>query len=112
MTATVVAARAGPRPSCYRLSRNVCGLLPAACHPRDVAGIRGAVDATAGVTGHNGEVAGRAGKLIAPFARTEPREAPPTGWALAFDAAVAVGAAAGAVYEIAERSVQAVVVPA
>ena len=34
---------------------------------------------------------------------------PPTGWALAFDAAVAVGAAIGAVYEMAERSIVATV---
>ena len=43
------------------------------------------------------------------FARSEPRGAPPTGWALAFDAAVAVGAAIGAVYEMAERSVSATI---
>ncbi len=46
------------------------------------------------------------------FARSEPRGAPPTGWALAFDAAVAVGAAIGAVYEMAERSVGATVMVA
>jgi signal transduction histidine kinase len=50
-------------------------------------------------------VAGGTGRLIAFFARSERRGAAPTGWALAFDAAVAVGAAAGAVYEMAERSV-------
>jgi signal transduction histidine kinase len=49
-------------------------------------------------------VAGRNGKLIAFFTRAEPRGAPPTGWALAFDAAVALGAAIGAVYEMAERN--------
>jgi len=48
-------------------------------------------------------VAARTGRLIAFFTRAEPRGAPPTGWALAFDAAVAVGAAIGAVYEMAER---------
>ena len=53
--------------------------------------------------GHNDGVAGRTGRLIAFFTRAEPRGAPPTGWALAFDAAVAVGAAIGAVYEMAER---------
>jgi signal transduction histidine kinase len=38
---------------------------------------------------------------------------PPTGWALAFDAAVALGAATGAVYEMAERSItRAVFMPA
>jgi signal transduction histidine kinase len=58
-------------------------------------------------------VARRTGRLIAFFARAEPRGVPPTGWALAFDAAVAVGAAIGAVYEMAERSItQAVFVPA
>jgi signal transduction histidine kinase len=50
-------------------------------------------------------VAGRIGWLVAYFRRAEPREAAPSGWALAFDAAVAVGAAAGAVYEMAERSI-------
>ncbi|MGH3208086.1 MAG: sensor histidine kinase, partial [Trebonia sp.] len=49
-------------------------------------------------------MAGRTGRLIAFLARAEPRGVPPTGWALAFDAAVAVGAAIGAVYEMAERS--------
>ena len=63
--------------------------------------------------GHNDGVAGRTGRLIAFFTRAEPRGAPPTGWALAFDAAVAVGAATGAVYEMAERSItQAVFMPA
>ena len=47
----------------------------------------------------------RSGRLIAFFTKTEPRGAAPTGWALAFDAAVAVGAAIGAVYEMAERNV-------
>lgn len=56
--------------------------------------------------GDNGCVAGRRiGWLVAFFRRAEPREPPPSGWALAFDAAVAMGAAAGAVYEMAERSV-------
>jgi signal transduction histidine kinase len=39
------------------------------------------------------------------FKRAEQRETAPSGWALAFDAAVAVGAAAGAVYEMAERAI-------
>jgi signal transduction histidine kinase len=39
-------------------------------------------------------------RLLAFFARAEPRGAPPSGWALVFDAAVAVGAALGAVYEV------------
>jgi signal transduction histidine kinase len=63
------------------------------------------VDASAWVTGHNDGMAGRTGRLIAFFTRAEPRGAPPTGWALAFDAAVALGAAIGAVYEMAERSI-------
>jgi signal transduction histidine kinase len=50
-------------------------------------------------------VAGRVGWLVAFFRRAESREAAPSGWALAFDAAVAVGAAAGAVYEMAERAI-------
>ena len=62
-------------------------------------------DAAASVTGHNEEVAGRTGRLIAFFRRAEPRGAPPTGWALALDAAVAAGAAAGAVYEVASRRI-------
>jgi signal transduction histidine kinase len=62
------------------------------------------VDAVARLPGHNDGVAARTGRLIAFFTRAEPRGAPPTGWALAFDAAVAVGAAIGAVYEMAERS--------
>ena len=45
-------------------------------------------------------MAGSARRLIAFFTRAEPRGAPPTGWALALDAAVAVGSAAGAVYEV------------
>jgi signal transduction histidine kinase len=71
------------------------------------------VDAFAWVSGHNDGVAGRTGRLIAFFARAEPRGVPPTGWALAFDAAVALGAAIGAVYEMAERSItRAVFMPA
>jgi signal transduction histidine kinase len=71
------------------------------------------VDASAWLSGHNEGVRGRTGRLIAFFARAEPRGSPPTGWALAFDAAVAAGAAIGAVYEMAERSVTlAVFVPA
>ena len=50
-------------------------------------------------------MAGRVGWLVAFFRRTEPREPAPSGWALAFDAAVAVGAAAGAVYEMADRAI-------
>jgi signal transduction histidine kinase len=44
-------------------------------------------------------------RLLAFFARAEPRGAPPSGWALAFDAAVAVGAALGAVYEVATSGI-------
>ena len=47
---------------------------------------------------------GRIGSLVAFFRRAEPRGAAPTGWALALDGAVAVGAAIGAVYEITQRS--------
>ena len=57
------------------------------------------------LAGHNGFMAGRIGRLRAFFGRAEPRAAPPSGWALTFDVAVAVGAAAGAVYELAARSV-------
>ena len=49
-------------------------------------------------------MAGRIGSLVAFFRRAEPRGAAPTGWALALDGAVAVGAAIGAVYEITQRS--------
>ena len=42
---------------------------------------------------------------MAIFRRAEPREAAPSGWALAFDVTVAVGAAVGAVYEMMERSI-------
>jgi signal transduction histidine kinase len=42
---------------------------------------------------------------VAYLRRAEPREPAPSGWALAFDAAVAVGAAAGAVYEMASRAI-------
>jgi signal transduction histidine kinase len=61
---------------------------------------------------HNGWVARRAGWLVGFFGRAEPREAAPSGWALAFDVTVAVAAAAGAFYEMAERaSPVAVMVP-
>jgi signal transduction histidine kinase len=49
-------------------------------------------------------VAGRIGSLVAFYRRAEPRGAAPTGRALALDAAVAVGAAIGAVYEMTQRS--------
>jgi signal transduction histidine kinase len=49
-------------------------------------------------------VAGRIGRVLAFFTRAEPRGAPPSGWALALDAAVAAGAAIGAVYELARRN--------
>jgi len=55
--------------------------------------------------GHNGWVTGRVASLVAIFRRAEPREAAPSGWALAFDVTVAVGAATGAVYEMMERSI-------
>jgi signal transduction histidine kinase len=50
--------------------------------------------------------------MLAFFARAEPRGAPPSGWALALDAAVAAGAAVGAVYEMSQHDlVQAVFLP-
>jgi signal transduction histidine kinase len=67
-------------------------------------GIRVPVDAVGQINGHNDDVAGRIRRLLAFFGRAEPRDPEPSGWALAFDAAVAVGAAAGAVYEMAMRS--------
>src|ERR1700722_16010009 len=70
------------------------------------------MDAFGRFTGHNDAVAARTGRLMAFFARSEPRGAPPTGWALAFDAAVAVGAAIGAGYEVAGRRVGATVMVA
>ena len=70
------------------------------------------MDAAGRGTGHNDEVAGRTGRVLAFFTRAQPRGAPPSGWALALDAAVAVGAAAGAVYEMAQRNlIQAVPLP-
>ena len=45
-------------------------------------------------------MAGRIARLLAFFRRAEPRRAAPSGWALAFDAAVAVGAAISAVAEL------------
>lgn len=63
------------------------------------------MDAAAAVTGHNDGVAGRTGRLVAFFTRADPRGAAPSGWALAFDAAVALGAAIGAVYEVAHDAV-------
>ena len=75
-------------------------------------GLRGSRDAHPTVTGHNDYVAGRTERLLAFFTRTEPREGEPSAWALTFDAAVAVGAAAGAVYEMTSRTVaQATVTP-
>ena len=49
-------------------------------------------------------MAGLIRRLVAYFTRTDPREAAPSGWALAFDAAIALGAAIGAVYEVGSRS--------
>jgi len=69
-------------------------------------GLHGAADARFPRAGHNGCVAGRIGWLLDFFRRPEPREPAPSGWALAFDAVIAVGAAAGAVYEMAERAIR------
>jgi signal transduction histidine kinase len=56
-------------------------------------------------------MAGRTSGLLALLRRAEPQSAP-SGWALALDAAVAVGAAAVAVIEVAQRTAQdRVVVP-
>lgn len=49
---------------------------------------------------------GRASGLLAFLTKAEPRSAP-SGWALALDAALAVGLAAGAVIEVGERTVEA-----
>jgi signal transduction histidine kinase len=68
-------------------------------------GLHGAEDAGLARPGHNGWVAGGIDRLSAFFRRAEPREPAPSGWALAFDVCVAVGAAAGAVYEMAERAI-------
>ena len=57
-------------------------------------------------------MAGRIGRLLAVFRRAESREAEPSAWSLTLDAVVAVGAAAGAVYEMSTRTmVQGVVLP-
>jgi signal transduction histidine kinase len=47
---------------------------------------------------------GRVGDLLAVMRRAEPRSAP-SGWALALDAAIAVGAAAGALLEVGYRNI-------
>jgi signal transduction histidine kinase len=62
--------------------------------------------------GHNDCVARRIRWLLAFFLRAEPRGAAPTGWALAFDAVVAVGAAAYAVREAARRTIMALILGA
>jgi signal transduction histidine kinase len=49
-------------------------------------------------------VTGRIGSLLASLRRAEPRGAPPSGWALALDGVIAVGAAVGAVYEMTQRA--------
>src|ERR1700722_15038984 len=75
-------------------------------------GLRVPADVITSATGHNDEVAGRTGRVLAFFTLAGPRAAPPSGWALALDAAVAVGAAVGAVYEVSQRDlVQAVFQP-
>jgi signal transduction histidine kinase len=53
-------------------------------------------------------MAGRPGELVAAFLRAEPRRTP-SGWALAMDAALAVGAGAFAVFEAADRTGQLIV---
>jgi signal transduction histidine kinase len=59
--------------------------------------------------GHNDYVARRIRWLLAFLLRAEPVGAAPTGWALAFDAVVAVGAAVGAVWEVRPRTIKAAV---
>jgi len=49
-------------------------------------------------------VAGRIRWLLGFFRRAEPRGPAPSGWALALDGVVAVGAAIGAVYELTQRN--------
>jgi hypothetical protein len=51
----------------------------------------------------NGSVAARSSGLLASLRRAQPQSAP-SGWSLALDAAVAVGVAAVAVFEVAERT--------
>ena len=61
---------------------------------------------------HNGQVEGRIRWLLARLRQDSPRGAPPSAWALAFDAVVAVAAALGAVYEMTQRDfAQSVFVP-
>jgi hypothetical protein len=79
-------------------------------HPFDVRGAGGARDAGSRREGHNGGVAEGIGWLVAFFRRAQERTPGPSGWALAFDAVIAVGAAAGAVFEMAQRSFATVVV--
>jgi signal transduction histidine kinase len=51
----------------------------------------------------NGPVAGRPGELLAALLRAEPRRTP-SAWALALDAAIAMGAAAFAVFEVLDHT--------
>jgi signal transduction histidine kinase len=60
-------------------------------------------------TEDNGHVAGRLGELVAALLRPEPRRVP-SGWALALDAALAVGAMALAVFEVVGHTGQLVLV--
>ena len=57
------------------------------------------------MAGDNGLMTGRWHRLVAFFGKAEPRGAP-SGWALALDAAIAVAAAVGAVMEVADRTLQ------
>ena len=52
------------------------------------------------------------GRLVAFFTQADPRGAAPSGWALTFDAAVALGAAIGAVYEVGNNAAGSIVKPA
>jgi signal transduction histidine kinase len=59
---------------------------------------------------HNGQVEGCIRWLLARLRQAYPRGAVPSGWALAFDAVVAVAAAIGAVYEMTQRDLSQVVI--
>lgn len=63
------------------------------------------------LAGHNDDVPERIRRLLAILRRTEPTGADPGGWDLALDAAVALVAAGGAVWEVGHRVVVQAVVP-
>jgi signal transduction histidine kinase len=63
------------------------------------------------LAGHNDDVPERVRRLLTAVRRAEPRGPAPTAWALALDAAVALVAAGGAVWEVAHRVVVKAVLP-